>query len=1117
MDKQQLEQIFSREYQPALWREILTDVFGVTNLYKTPKPITLNANELAESAFELGSFDTADDRIIGLYQINLNHKPQIERNKVGLRELLRSIYKYDVDGALVVFVQGDKWRFSYISEIRTIDDDGNIIEQATETKRYTYLFGEGESCRTAAERFELLRGANISLLDIAEAFSVEKLTDEFFKEYKTVFNEIVHEIESSIPDDKNPEEGLEMRILFTQRLLNRLMFIYFIQKKGWLKFENEENYLRALFNKAISNNENFYSDRLHFVFFWGLNNPSDTTETTDNIDLIERRGDVPPLNGGLFQMESDGYDISGKVSISNERFEDILSLFERYNFTIDESTPNDIEVAVDPEMLGRVFEELVTGRSKSGSFYTPRLVVSFMCRESLKYYLAPFDKTETIAKFVDNGNGEDLQSPEEILEALRKICVCDPACGSGAYLLGMMQELLHLRESLFSSKNLGDASLYKRKREIIENNLFGVDKDTFAVQIASLRLWLSLAIESEKPRPLPNLKYKIGCGDSLLSPVDDSQTQQDLHRRALIEQFRARKSEYAKEFHYQKKQEIEAEIDRLRIELAQMFNHLPDPPKPQQITLAESNVQPLKEKIKRVMNADAHDSKPQAEKFQKELNNLNKQIQEWKSQLNIKVYDSGDVFDWSVEFAEIFAEGGFDIVLANPPYVRQEEIDKKAKPKLLKLYAETMSGKSDLYVAFYQRALEILKTNGVHVFVCSNSWLDVGYGGKLQNYLLENAQVLAIYDSAVERQFATADVNTIISFINKKESQPTDETKFVSLQAPFNEAIVDEEKRRTVIKTNKEILTAGRNEKNVYKGDKWGGKYLRAPDIYFTILEKGKDKLVRLGDIADVRRGITTGANEFFYLNDEDQERWQVEDEFLRPVIKSPRECRSIVVNPDDLKFKLFYCHKDKSELQGTNALRYIEWGETDEEWINPKTEEPNPPYLRPSCRGRRNWYDVGTQIPPEFLWFKAFNDRFLVLSNVDKFAVSDRFYCITLNEDHQSESAKMNISLNSSVCHLFTELNGRVNLGAGALDNMTYETANIIVLSPKVFSINGFSQITRSVFPAAQEIQQPDRQELDNIIFDALDLTKGEREAVYEAVIDLVSKRLNKAKTISK
>ena len=338
-----------------------------------------------------------------------------------------------------------------------------------------------------------------------EAFDVEKVTQKFFERYEEIFREVEMEIGRYFPDEAS-------RTMFTQRLFNRLMFLYFVQKKGWMSFEGNKNYLQTLFKKSQDTGENFYEERLLPLFFNGLNTTKEKRESW----VQETIGEVEFLNGGLFERDADGFDAKGKVKIPNLVFEKIFQLFAQYNFTVEESTPMDVQVAVDPEMLGKVFEELVTGRHSSGSYYTPRPVVSFMCRESLKHYLSPLDSAEVISAFVDGGNAEHLKDAEAVFEALKRIRVCDPACGSGAYILGMLQELMRLRTALFASINLDENSAYKRKREIIENNLYGVDKDNFAVQVARLRLWLALAIDSDTAHPLPNLDYKVGCGDSLL-------------------------------------------------------------------------------------------------------------------------------------------------------------------------------------------------------------------------------------------------------------------------------------------------------------------------------------------------------------------------------------------------------------------------------------------------------------------------------------------------------------------------------------------------------------------------------------------------------------------------
>ena len=310
-----------------------------------------------------------------------------------------------------------------------------------------------------------------------KAFDVEAVTDKFFGDYKRVFEAVEAEVKKSVKQN-------EQARLYTQRLFNRLMFLYFIQRKGWLEFEGDKNYLRALFDAAEKKGEDFLKERLYWLFFYGMSNVGESREAHSQESLCERRGLVPYLNGGLFDLEDES-DERGAVEISNNAFRRILDLFERYNFTVEESTPLDVQVAVDPEMLGKVFEELVTGRHESGSYYTPRQIVSFMCREALKHYLAGFEpNSEAVARFVDEGDAASLSDPENVLEGLKKVRVCDPACGSGAYLLGMMQELVRLRGRLFVAQRIGDESAYKIKRSIIENNLYGVDKDPFAVQIA---------------------------------------------------------------------------------------------------------------------------------------------------------------------------------------------------------------------------------------------------------------------------------------------------------------------------------------------------------------------------------------------------------------------------------------------------------------------------------------------------------------------------------------------------------------------------------------------------------------------------------------------------------
>jgi type I restriction-modification system DNA methylase subunit len=517
------------------------------------------------------------------------------------------------------------------------------------------------------------------------AFDVEAVTKRFFSEYAAVFTSVENSVQG-VPTG-------EPRRLYTQRLFNRLMFLYFIQRKGWLSFQGDKKYLRALFDAATAAKEDFLNDRLYWTFFAGLNTINEDAKLHKNVDLKERRGEVPFLNGGLFDVEDD-YDVRGNVTIPNKAFAAVFELFERYNFTVTESTPLDIEVAVDPEMLGKVFEELVTGRHETGSYYTPRPIVAFMCREALKHYLVTTtdpsrdttdpsrDREGAVRRFVDDGDPSKLPDPEAVLNALRTVRVCDPACGSGAYLLGMMQELLRLREALFATRGLDSVTVYKRKLDIIQNNLYGVDIDLFAVNIAKLRLWLSLAVdfEGQTPPPLPNLDFKIECGDSVTAP--DPQDIPDLYRNLLVktaDQLADLKAKYLSTYGATKKKLVE----RIQAEEAKLREAL-------------------------------HQEKSAA-------------------------------VDWRVAFAEAFRNGGFDIVVANPPYIRQELI-KAVKPALKNVYQHLYSGTADLYVFFYLRGLQLLGPGGMLVYISSNKWFRAGYGEKLRAHIAKTTTVQTIVD-----------------------------------------------------------------------------------------------------------------------------------------------------------------------------------------------------------------------------------------------------------------------------------------------------------------------------------------------------------------------------------
>ena len=824
-------------------------------------------------------------------------------------------------------------------------------------------------------------------------------------------------------------------------------------RKGWLAFNGDPDYLNALWRDyhADPRETNFYIARLSPLFFAGLNNSQSFNLMLHNPALHSRIGDVPFLNGGLFEPTPlDHQADNGVFAVPDDCIAPLLNdLFRRYNFTVMEATPLDTEVAVDPEMLGKLFEETVNERHSHGAFYTPRPVVAFMCREAIKGYLSSQAiaglSPDHIADLVDRANARNIAREQAIAiaQAVGEVKVLDPACGSGAFLLGMMQEIIALNDSLFRA-GAAEEILYRQKLNIISRNLHGVDQDPAAVGIAMLRLWLSLAVDYDgagPPDPLPNLELKLAAGDAVAGP--DPQ-QLDFTRQSIVNS-----------------------------ELQQ--------------NIADYTI--------------AHGWRKDA---------LKEKVATARQQLRDNMRDAAPhgIIEWRIDFADVMLNGGFDIVIANPPYVRQEEIKPDAyKNGLARNYPQAAGKRSDLYCYFYARALQLLRPRGMHVFVCSNSWLDVGYGAKLQEYLLNNAAVEAIYESAVERQFSTAAINTLISIIRKGAPPPGHQTRFVRLLDPFESALKPDGQKRVIVKTADELRIAGtdaskikpankrgQNAQSGYVGDKWGGKYLRAPEIYHHILDQYKDKLVRLGDIATANLGISTGANEFFFVNQERQKQWNIEPEFLAPMMQSPRESKGLLVPAGQLSTQLFLCHTPRHQLTGTNALKYIQWGEAHQFHTRPSLKGKSPWYALANRPGRRiaTTYIIDTTARTFYV------DQAVQFPNV--------FHTV---DAQQIAQAALCVLLNNTLTQLFINVYSRANLGGGALKLELYELKQIPVTKPNLLPpvddaiLNGNQWSVTAV--------SKERRSLDDVVFNAMGMQRREIDAVYDGVVTMVKHRKTK------
>lgn len=1114
-------------------------------------------------------------------------------------ELARKILKaeYFDAGIFVFYDETGHFRFSLV-----VATYSGTSRKFSNFRRYTFFVSPDLPNKTFLN--QIGRAEFSSIEDILEAFSLEAVSDEFYNSFKPLFDEISFAVQDG-------KQLIEVKQDFALLFAIRIIFLGFVQKKGWLG--KNERFLQDFwkeYQSQFAGNNTFYSEWLVPLFFEALNSPPGRKVKYQNNDFSSETESIlqmaPYLNGELFK-EKNGVD-NLELWIPDAIIEKFFEFLFQYNFTIEENKLYDEELELNPEFLGIIFENLVV--KVDGAVYTPRTEVDFMCRIALVKWLEKNSSAEIKDLyelfFREQGLESDYDEHQkqgdfttahirELIQRIQNITICDPAAGSGAFEVGMLHVLNEIMCNLQTRNNapadLEKKTAYEQKKDIIGTSLYGVEVKHWAVWINQLRLWLTLFIDmpdeyknSIEPL-LPSLNFKIRRGDSLVQRIGSKMfpVQEHAHikpelkrkitelKKLKVDFFNNRSTNAA----FVKQQENNLFKEILNGEIDDKQNQLQGPVQQHGTQAGMFGIQDKTgQKVLQL-------SKTNREKLQMEIAELEEQKRNLKDEHPLI---------WNIEFTEIFFErGGFDIIIGNPPYVRQEDIadpNGNLIPKDYKAALQEMvrmdfpkhffadmkiDGKSDLYTYFYIRSLHLLNPKGMHVFICSNSWLDVGYGAWLQYFLLKNVPIHFIVDNHARRSFANADINTIISVLGapapNRQAEPVETlTKFIAFKKPFEESILTEnlleiEKAQSVLKqdafrvypiTQKELLEEGSEKENeldtgTYVGDKWGGKYLRAPDIFFTILEKGKGKFVKLKDIADVKRGITTGANDFFYLTPlgpgskqglirvQNAADWvgDIEEEFLKPVIKSPQDCLKIILSKDDFNLFVFMCSKSKRELNGTGALKYIQWAEGIEIRIKQGSDKGKMIigfHNIESVRNRNKWYDLGIHKFPSLVWQKSVNDRHIQSAlNFESF-VDQRLYEIISVID----SNKLAVLLNSTVFFIFKELYGRANLGEGVLDTAVFESKQIRVINPELIkSINEieiFYRDAKSIFsecsiepnskiPISEQEPKPlpDRAELDKVVFDVLGLTEEERKEVYRAVCQLVWNRISKAGSVKK
>ena len=1015
--------------------------------------------------------------------------------------------------------------------------------------------------------------------DWRAAFDKEKLSKLFFEQYKALADILRSDLKKQSGD-------LNWAHDYTLQLVNRIMFLHFIQRKRWLG--NDTDFLKSFWDEYQTSGQpkdTFFDNWLKVLFFEAFNNRFNYGHSHFSPKTKDALSQAPYLNGGLFMenpldRQADTYDIT----ISDERIGQILAFFGKYNFTVSEDTPLDKDVAVDPEMIGMVYESLVNisededRRGEAGIFYTPRVEMDMMCRLTLVDWLCNHLGTQhknllyqwifAYDEQVKNSatalvTAGKLEGP--LKELLSGITVLDPACGSGSFLVGMLHILDDLRERLEKCDKVF-RSAYERRKEIIGSNLYGVDIKDWACHVAELRLWLTLIIDVDmtaaelhvRREPLlPNFSFNIRCGDSLVQEVGGVDM---AHRRGSLDLshgIKLKLAELRKEktgFYNndpQRKCETASELEQMEVRVFR--------------DLLEDRIKATDDKAKDLMRIQAQKEANQQRNLmtgelegptkqftldraqrEKDIAALMEEKARLENALNGLRNKANAPFVWDIAFAEIFGgdRSGFDIVIGNPPYVRQENIanpdphiDRKqaAQPEAKKEYKakvarsiykafpwyfdykeatdkaarHQLDKRSDLYIYFYFKGLSLLNDRGTFCFITSNSWLDVGYGADLQEFLLRRSQVKLVIDNKAKRSFKSAGINTVIVLLGAPlDRKASDETslantaRFVMFNIPFEDAVsadtflciekaterVRRDAYRVFAACQQNLLEEGLEQREEeeeeapkpkkakspgigikiakYIGNKWGARYLRSPDIYMRITAAGT-LMCKFAKIAShiQRNNLQELKHKEFGLREE------YPDGF--PFLHSVKDVDSIRIDPKRLPK------------------------------VIPSKGQKNAKWLIPDLISNRF---IGARL----CFFEGGN-----------FLINDSFFIANFRPEYRRKTVLA--LMNSTLSLLMLELLGRKNMGEGVLCIYGPELSEHTLLDPLALNKEKVSEIeqvydkmaTREILPIFDEVKMTDRQRIDSIVSSILGLSKGEQEAVYEAVVNMVEARLSKASSL--
>ena len=903
------KEIIESKYNRESWQQLLHDIFlNKVTFHNIPGKVHVSSH-LAKEALNLGFIKLSDGLTIAIYEVELSDNVDIERNRRGIRDMLTTDWRTNHAGAFMFCYRKNEsiLRFSYVSETWSFNKQGEYEKRSTETKRYTYLLGEGRGCHTAIKQFGKLKESKQTLNDITEAFSVETLTKQFYKDLFEWYQWAVEPTSNiTFPNNTTTEDDdrddIETKII---RMITRIMFVWFIKQKNLVPDRIFDiNFLSIIlkdFDPYSTSIGNYYNAILQNLFFGTLNRAIKDEDgntrkfaTSSKRDIktlyryaemfsiskqevIEMFAEIPFLNGGLFECLDktryiDGvkqcYNFDG-FSRNELRFADgrykhravvpnnlffepekgLISILNRYNFTIEENSPEEQQVALDPELLGKVFENLLgaynpetkeTARNQSGSFYTPREIVNYMVDESLIAYLGDNDFIRSLFRNDFSFEKSKIEEYKKLAEKIKTIKILDPACGSGAFPMGLLNRMVEILERISPNEDI-----YNLKLSVIENCLYGSDIQSIAAQITKLRFFISLICDCEKDasKPnfgiptLPNLETKFVSANSLV----------------------AKKKKPAQGNLFEN-----PEIEPTKKELAEIrHKHFSAKSASTKHRLREKD-QVVREKLARLLSDDDNFAPEDA-----------KQLAAWNP------YDQNAVspfFDPEWMFGVV---DGFDIVIGNPPYIQLQNNG----GELAQLYEgggySTFARTGDIYCLFYERGWQLLKKNGHLCYITSNKWMRAGYGEKTRDFFANKTNPLLLIDFAGVKIFESATVDTNILLFSRSNNQHK------TTCAITNKQNKDSVKNLSDFVRQQDIIC------DFSTSDSWV--------ILSPIEQSIKKKIEAVGtplrdwDI-QINYGIKTGCNEAFIISTEKRKEilddCQTEDErkrtaeLIRPILR---------------------------------------------------------------------------------------------------------------------------------------------------------------------------------------------------------------------------------------